>query len=111
VPVCAARGNVEIAWKHCTRQTNDNLVAYFKIASAAHDTANVLAAIGSLLTFSGHANLTPANGLAVALRLWDELEDLTDNNRAGDTESVGAFFFETDLDQLSHHAFRRDVSG
>jgi hypothetical protein len=67
---------------------NNHLVANFKVARATNDAANIFATIGGLLTLRSNANLTPANGLAIALRLWDEFKNLTYNNRTGHAESV-----------------------
>jgi hypothetical protein len=39
------------------------------------------------------------------LGFGDELENLTDNERALNLELVNAFFFETDLDQFGHDIF------
>ena len=93
VPICAASGDVEISRQNCTWEANDNLVADFEVACAANDAANVLATVSGLLAFCCNANLAPANGLAVALRLRDELENLTNNHWAGYAESVRSFFF------------------
>jgi hypothetical protein len=88
VAISAASGDVEVSRQNCAWQTNHDLVAYFEVASATDDAANVSATIGGLLAFGSDTNLAPANGLAVALWLWDELKNLTDYDRAGDTESV-----------------------
>jgi hypothetical protein len=104
VTVGAAGSDVEVTRQNCAWQTNHDLVANLKVAGTTDDAANISATIGGLLTFGSDTNLAPANGLAVALWLWDEFKNLTDYDRAGDTESVRTFFFETDLDQFGHNA-------
>jgi hypothetical protein len=84
---------MKVAWQGCTRKANHNFVADFEVACATHDSANVFAAVGCLAALWRNANLAPANGFAVGLLFWRELENLTDNYRAGYLESVTALFF------------------
>jgi hypothetical protein len=46
--------------------------------------------------FGRNLHLAPANGLPIALRFIDDIEDFPDDYRAGHFEAVNLFFFETD---------------
>ena len=85
--------NVKIAWQGCARKANYNFVADLEVACTTDDSANVFAAVGCLAALWRYANLAPANGFAIGLLFGSELENLTDNYRAGYLESVAALFF------------------
>ena len=76
VAVGLARGDRERAGQHGAGQRHDDLVADEEVVGAADDAAHGVAAVGRGLALGGDTHLAPADGLAVGLRLVDELEHL-----------------------------------
>jgi hypothetical protein len=103
VTIGASSGDCEIAWENRPWEANHNFVAYFKVAGATNDSADIGAAIGCELTLGSNSNLAPTNGLAIGLFFWGELKNLTNHNRAGEVESVRTLFFEAHLNELGHY--------
>ena len=96
VTVGLARGDREGAGQDGSRKGDHDLVAGEEVARSAHDPAHAVADV----------DLAPADGLAVLLRLLDELQHLADDDRAGELEPVNVLLFEADRDER-----REDVVG
>ena len=88
VTIGAASSNLEVARQLSARQANNDLVANHKVARATNDAAHVVAAIRGFLTLTCNANLTPTNGLAIRLGLFDKLKNLANNERASHAKAV-----------------------
>ena len=104
VAVGLARGDGEPAGQDRAGKRSDDLVADRKVFGTADNAAHLVARatesrIRRLFAGLGHAHLTPADGLAVALRLLRELENLAHNDRTRHIGTVDVFFFEAHLDQ------------
>jgi hypothetical protein len=96
VSVGTSGRNWEGARQYRTGQGNNNLVADHKVVGSTNNPAHCR---GVRSVLGSHLHLTPANGLPIALRFIDEIEDFPDNDGAGDVEAVNLFFFEADRDQ------------
>jgi hypothetical protein len=103
VAVGLARGDRERAGQHRARQRHDDLVADEEVARAADDAVHRGAAVGRGLAVGRDAHLAPADGLAVGLRLLDELEHLAHDDRALQLEAVHVLLLEADLHEGGVH--------
>ena len=88
VAVGLPRSNCESAGKYRAGQGHDDLVAFEEVAGTADDAVHRATDI----------NLTPANRLAVALRLLDEFEHAANHDRADDVcaDRLDGFGFDAD---------------
>ena len=79
VTVGASGRYFKVTWQNSAGKANYDFVANFEIARSTDDAADVA---------GGNLHLTPANGLAVRLRLGSELEHLAHDQRARNLETV-----------------------
>ncbi len=106
VPVGRAGRDRERAGQHGAGQRHHDLVADEEVAGAADDAVHGVAAVGGRLAVGRDAHPAPPDGLAVGLRLLDELEHLAHDDRALELERVHVLLFEADPHEGGVHVFR-----
>ena len=111
MPVGLSRRDGEAARQHGTGQGDHDLVTGEEIAGPAHDAAHIRSPVGRLLALGRHTHLAPADGLAVRLRLLDELEHLADDDGPLEIEIVRPFLLEAHLHESGMDVVDRRIRG
>ena len=97
VAVGLARRDGEAAGQHRAGQDDDDEVADGEVEGAADDALR--GAVGQPLAVLADVDLAPADGLAVLLRLLDQLQHPADDERAGDVAAVQPLLLQADPDE------------
>ncbi len=108
VAVGLPRGDREVAGQHGAREGDDHQIALDEVVRAADDAAarallaglRVLRVVGVLVVLGADVHADPVDGLAVLLRLLDELEHAADHERAGHLRAEQRFFLEADAGEV-----------